>query len=317
MFSIESADDRLIISAGNHSKAARLTSELCQSLLASNAFVLVKQVFFPEPETADRSQEAMGQNSNPNFKQRFADYVADHYRVRMRPECLSTPELREDFKSLEPMIEIQVASVLMHAWAEVNHDLICKTLTGGAASDEEHRLLDATNGLVQSGEVLLQQLQIAVETRVSDQNEQFSDQYDLGSFLRGKMKLGKLSMDQLDILFQILKVCELDSPVQLPKALKGWDIDNNKTVNNGRPIALRILDHILGSMRDGLLRAAVTLNPRPFNRGHWSLPARLTDKIIFCHGSHCKGHRITMLHLRPSYWGGRRNVLPERVHVRA
>ena len=92
------------------------------------------------------------------------------------------------------------------------------------------------------------------------------------------MKLGKFSMDQLDILFQFLKVCELDSPVQLQKALKGWDIDNSKTVDNERPIALRILDHILGSMKDGLLRAAVTLNPRPFNRGRCPLPAGSTDE---------------------------------------
>jgi ppGpp synthetase/RelA/SpoT-type nucleotidyltranferase len=143
-----------------YSKAARLASELCQSLLASNtirtivthrtkqvsrleyklrervsklgrksetsddvrndivdlagvrialyflndaekiaeivkdAFILVKPVSFPEPKIGRRQKVADRKSSRP-FKQRFAGYVADHYRVRMRLEqLLSTAELR-------------------------------------------------------------------------------------------------------------------------------------------------------------------------------------------------------------------------------
>jgi ppGpp synthetase/RelA/SpoT-type nucleotidyltranferase len=82
----------------------------------------------------------------------------------MKIENLPTKKLRDDFQASNPVIEIQVASVLMHAWAERDHDLVYKTLTSGPASREERCLLDATNGLVHTGEVFLQQLQTAMDT---------------------------------------------------------------------------------------------------------------------------------------------------------
>ena len=40
----------------------------------------------------------------------------------------------------EAAVEIQVASVLMHAWAEVEHDLVYKRLEGELSDDESGRL---------------------------------------------------------------------------------------------------------------------------------------------------------------------------------
>ena len=57
-------------------------------------------------------------------------------------------------------IEIQVASVLMHAWSEVEHDLIYKPLQG-TLSKEELAILDELNGLVLAGEIALERLQAA------------------------------------------------------------------------------------------------------------------------------------------------------------
>jgi ppGpp synthetase/RelA/SpoT-type nucleotidyltranferase len=121
----------------------------------------------------------------------------------MRVENLATKKLRDDFQKTNPVIEIQVASVLMHAWAEIDHDLVYKTLTSGPASQQELRLLDATNGLVHTGEVLLQQLQTAMDDRVAYQNKPFSEQYELLSFLRGQIKKAKGSMEHLDVLLLV------------------------------------------------------------------------------------------------------------------
>jgi ppGpp synthetase/RelA/SpoT-type nucleotidyltranferase len=50
------------------------------------------------------------------FKARFGGYVADHYRVRIRRQDLITQNLQDSYDGIEtmPMVEIQVASILMH-----------------------------------------------------------------------------------------------------------------------------------------------------------------------------------------------------------
>src|SRR5450432_746503 len=85
------------------------------------------------------------EESDTGSEQRFDGYYADHYRVRFKVNALQMADPQNRFKSAT--IEIQVASVLMHAWAEVNHDLVYKNLTGGPVSSDEHAILDAINGL--------------------------------------------------------------------------------------------------------------------------------------------------------------------------
>jgi ppGpp synthetase/RelA/SpoT-type nucleotidyltranferase len=169
-----------------------------------DAFAEVTHETFPEQDEK-RASDSMSQMTETSFdfQQRFNGYSADHYRVRMRVENLATKKLRDDFQKTNPVIEIQVASVLMHAWAEIDHDLVHKTLTSGPASQQELRLLDATNGLVHTGEVLLQQLQTAMDDRVSYQQKPFSEQYELLSFLRGQLKKVKGSMEHLDVLLLV------------------------------------------------------------------------------------------------------------------
>lgn len=80
---------------------------------------------------------------------RFDGYCAIHYRVKLKyPPALNVPN---------PTIEIQVASVLMHAWSEVEHDLAYKNMMG-QVSMEEYEALDEINGLVIAGEVALNRL---------------------------------------------------------------------------------------------------------------------------------------------------------------
>lgn len=210
-----------------------------------DAFTDVKHKTFPEQDEkrVSDSQSQVGETSM-DFQQRFHGYSADHYRVRMIVENLATKKLRDDFQKTNPVIEIQVASVLMHAWAEIDHDLVYKTLTSGPASQQELRLLDATNGLVHTGEVLLQQLQTAMDDRVAYQNKPFSEQYELLSFLRGQIKKAKGSMEHLDILLLVLKITNLDSPRKLGETLEGF-IGPHKSADL---IALTLLEHILNTL---------------------------------------------------------------------
>ncbi|RDW75405.1 hypothetical protein BP6252_06547 [Coleophoma cylindrospora] len=93
---------------------------------------------------------------------RFGGYSAEHFRVNLKVDRLTSETLQPPFQKLSPKIEIQVMSVLMLAWAEVDHKLVLKQKKGmPPPSPEELQMLDALNGIVQTGEVLLDGLQTA------------------------------------------------------------------------------------------------------------------------------------------------------------
>ena len=86
----------------------------------------------------------------------------------------------------EASIEIQVASVLVHAWAEVEHDLVYKPLSG-TLSEDEYAILDELNGLVLAGEISLERLQRAAKQRLSNVGERFNNHYELADYIYGKI----------------------------------------------------------------------------------------------------------------------------------
>jgi ppGpp synthetase/RelA/SpoT-type nucleotidyltranferase len=90
-------------------------------------------------------------------------YVATHYLVRLRPETLRKKELRY----ADTQIEIQVASILMHSWAEISHDLLYKPEKGELTSEEKAALANL-NKLVQEGERQLETLQSSMENRTEE-----------------------------------------------------------------------------------------------------------------------------------------------------
>ena len=118
------------------------------------------------------------QSRQPSFNKRFSGYWATHYRIGIPDERLEKGQ-----KKYAPVrIEIQVASVLMHAWSEVEHDLVYKPLQG-AISEEELSILDELNGLVLTGEIALERLQKAGDARLQSKNASFRNQYDLAAYL--------------------------------------------------------------------------------------------------------------------------------------
>src|SRR5438270_13662370 len=78
----------------------------------------------------------MPSRSLPTFD--GSSYWATHYRIRLRESSLNQAQRRY----AEGLVEIQVASVLMHACAEVEHDLVCKPIQGHLSVEEYAILLN-------------------------------------------------------------------------------------------------------------------------------------------------------------------------------
>lgn len=137
-------------------------------------------------------------------RQRFSGYGARHFRVNIPEPRLSAGQERY----ASALIEVQVASVLMHAWSEVEHDLVYKPLEGELSSSE-YALLDQLNGLVLAGEIALEQLQQAGDARVTVAETPFRSHYELAEFLRTRLSalgvdLTDTTLGRVDVLFGYL-----------------------------------------------------------------------------------------------------------------
>jgi ppGpp synthetase/RelA/SpoT-type nucleotidyltranferase len=195
-------------------------------------FNLISEKDFPEEEK--------------DSKKRFSGYWAKHYRCSIKSENLSI----NDKRYLSENVEIQIASVLMHAWSEVEHDLVYKPLSG-IASEDELAILDLLNGLVLTGEIALERLQIALRNRTLQNKQTFPNHYDLANYLYSKfMQDSSLNGNQtetfvlgrVDILFQFLneidknRVCDLE-----PYLEYRYDLDEDRSIIN------QLVDYIISN----------------------------------------------------------------------
>jgi ppGpp synthetase/RelA/SpoT-type nucleotidyltranferase len=189
----------------------------------------VKQ--FPEARTSSESIP----------RRKFSGYCATHYIVGLRPGGLA--ETQQRYRQVR--IEIQVASLLMHAWSEVDHDLAYKPVTGQLSIDE-YAALDQLNGIVLAGEASLEALQRALKTRVSSSPGRFRNHYELASFLydatRPLIKPGsEPTMGRADILLRFLELAGLANSRSLTRFLKDpIDMDTRAS-----PIVEQVVDRIV------------------------------------------------------------------------
>ena len=145
--------------------------------------------------------ESLQKKTIGTYTKIFDGYSAAHFRVSLNDETRYAKN---------HCVEIQVASVLMHAWSEVEHDLVYKPLQG-ELSNEELMILDEINGLVLSGNIALERLQKAGLTRVNDEsNKIFLNHYDFASFVLSRMKIDEELFD-FRMVFSILKMCNLNT----------------------------------------------------------------------------------------------------------
>jgi ppGpp synthetase/RelA/SpoT-type nucleotidyltranferase len=179
--------------------------------------------------------------SKPTYEKRFSGYWATHYRVQLKEPSLSEAQKRY----AEARVEIQVASVLMHAWSEVEHDLVYKPL-GGVLSEDEYAILDELNGLVIAGEIALERLQRAGEARIAAKDRAFANHYDLASHILNRVSglikgpLRDSALGRIDLLFRLLDRLELATPERVRPYIDALHTDTER-----RPIAEQIIDRLL------------------------------------------------------------------------
>lgn len=155
--------------------------------LLSRCFIIEKIKNFPSE-----------QRQYEGYNRCFSGYRATHYRVRYKnppKTCLGSP-----------LIEIQVASLLMHAWSEVEHDLAYKNKKG-IVSFDEYESLDEINGLVLAGEISLQRLQRLSQARIESGEKPIEDHYQLSAYLTEKAfaetKKRNIYLGDVETLFQL------------------------------------------------------------------------------------------------------------------
>ncbi len=202
----------------------------------SEIFEVNEEKRFPEGPHASKSKRDTP--SPTGYKKQFNGYRARHYRVRVKPSHLGESERRYT----EARIEIQVASVLMHAWSEVEHDLIYKPYEG-TLSEDEHAILDELNGLVLTGEIALERLERAGAARVESQKS-LSNHFELAAYLIEKFSVDSQRMSDLgsvDLLFEFIEALGLANPESIRAYVDGVFKGDIET----RPISEQIIDQIL------------------------------------------------------------------------
>lgn len=171
----------------------------------------------------------------------FIGYKAKHYRVKLREDKLAGSEKRFS----NALVEIQVASVLMHGWAEVEHDLVYKPLSGGL-SDDELAILDELNGLVLTGEIALERLQRAFKRRVENEDKEFNNHFELAAYIYDVIKIDnptinlESSIGKVDTLYKFTSAIKFNKPDKIRKYISKLVFSEEQ-----RPIADQIIDAIL------------------------------------------------------------------------
>lgn len=133
----------------------------------------------------------------------------------------------------------------MHAWAEVDHDLVYKPLKG-ELSDEERIILDQLNGMILAGEIALELLQRAGEARVAVDGRRFENHYELAAHLIGRAAtvaedpVPESGLGRVDLLFSLISDLSLDTPELIAPYLE--TLHGNLEV---RPLAEQVIDAIL------------------------------------------------------------------------
>ena len=201
------------IASKNYQSAKDITADIVDlsgvriALYFPNDRLIIRKVFERQLEL-DKIVEFPGLKKR-TVLQRFDGYQAEHYRMTVTEKVTSKSQSR--YNGVK--VEIQVASVLMHAWSEVEHDIVYKSLNGKASS-EEIKILDGLNGLVHTGEVFLERLQEAYLNRVAIEKKLILTIESLRDFLCNMARSQDVAIDCSALL-----IGELDTLLRLIIAL--------------------------------------------------------------------------------------------------
>lgn len=115
------------------------------------------------PDDDDSEDGRAALDGEAKYVAKHLGYQAFHYRARML-KGHGKGDSSYEWKPHD-WVEIQVVSALGHAWAEAGHDVMYKTYAYGRPTTTELRILDALNGLITSGDLLLEQFRESVTKR--------------------------------------------------------------------------------------------------------------------------------------------------------
>lgn len=226
-------------------------------------FKILRSKTFPEKRLKSKTHST-------DYQKRFSGYSARHYRLSLKSSDLAPDKKR--YSKLP--VEVQVASVLMHGWAEVEHDLAYKPLSG-ILSEDEWAILDELNGLVLAGEISLERLQRAVKVRVRRRNERFQNHYELATYIFDRVRklIPEPVMGRLDVLLRFLQLISKDRPKEIDQYLEDLDKDTEQ-----RPVVDQLVDRIVRTNRQSYEKYAQARREVGERNPYQSFPRLDTDK---------------------------------------
>ncbi|KAJ6007698.1 hypothetical protein N7540_011674 [Penicillium herquei] len=112
-----------------------------------------------------RREQVTTSQRDPNRASRtLKGYRSTHFVVKLRDHDI---ERGSECSWKDLVVEIQVETLMMHAWSEVEHGMVYKPAIsgGGGVSNDEKRILNSINGIVLAGEAALRQLEVSTTKR--------------------------------------------------------------------------------------------------------------------------------------------------------
>ncbi|KAI0861191.1 hypothetical protein F4860DRAFT_181019 [Xylaria cubensis] len=190
----------------------------------------------------------------------FRGYRATHIMVQLKES-----EIPQDKMAWEAVkVEIQIATLVMNVWSEIEHDMIYKPreTLGQEISDDERRLLDLINGIVMTGEVALEQLEASTRERLNrDVNNDDTAAFDwhglavwIGEYHRDKNKdLGKNEWNGLKQLHSILDAIGYNQHKKIYALLDALYQDSKMKIPIGRENLPNLLLKHFGEQDTGVI----------------------------------------------------------------
>jgi ppGpp synthetase/RelA/SpoT-type nucleotidyltranferase len=256
--------------------------------IINESFEKVKVVNHPGENDKQRGRAATG-SLQREYKSVFSGYSATHYHVQLRKADVAKYAI-----NYIPghVIEIQVVSAFHNAWAEVEHDIRYKALAG-SPSQEEHVILDCLRGLVQSGDLLLNQLHDKYMSRKTAANDGFTNEFALATFLFGWISRTPdkrdVNIGPVEPLLKLLKIFKLNNPVDLQVELENMDFrkgsnpQTKSTEERFQPfelgVSIHIMDHILLTKGESISAASAAKEAKE-RYGEYGYKIRVMMSVI-------------------------------------